>query len=148
MDEKYMRLALEEARKSYESDDVPVGAVMVYHDQVIAKTHNLKHTNQIATHHAEILAISSACKQLNNWHLDECTLYVTMEPCLMCAGAILQSRIKRLVYATTNPKFGYVDSIDHVLNRSENNHEVEVVSGVCKTEAAELLKDFFLEKRN
>lgn len=148
MHEKYMKIALEEAKKSLKHDDIPVGAVIVYKDQIIAKTHNQKELNQNAICHAEILAIEEACKYMNSWYLNECTLYVTMEPCLMCAGAILQSRIKTVVYATKNPKFGYVESIDSVLNNPKNNHTVNIISGICEQNSSFLLKEFFKGKRN
>ena len=114
MDETYMKIALKEAEKSYAIDDVPVGAIIVYQNKIIARAHNTKQKSQIAVNHAEIVAITKACKKLNSWHLDDCTMYVTMEPCLMCAGALLQSRISRLVYATPNLKFGFVESIDSI----------------------------------
>lgn len=147
MDEKFMQLALKEAEKSYKKGDVPVGAVLVFNNKVIAKSHNKKETSKIATRHAEILVIEKSCKKLHTWRLEECTLYVTMEPCLMCAGAILQSRIKRLVYAVENSKFGFVGSIDKILN-DQNNHTVKVESGMCASESQQLLKEFFKEKRD
>ncbi len=147
MHEKYMKIALEEAKKSLEHDDIPVGAIIVYKDKIICKAHNKKELNKDATQHAEILAIKAACHYMNSWYLNECTLYVTMEPCLMCAGAILQSRIKQVVYSTKNPKFGYIDSIDSILNYSKNNHKVEIISGICEQESSDLLKSFFKDKR-
>ena len=116
MDEYYMHEALKEAKKSYKADDVPVGAIIVMNNKIIAKAHNKKEKHKNAIEHAEILAISKACKKLNTWHLEKCTIYVTLEPCLMCAGALIQSRIGKLVYATNNEKFGYVESIDNILN--------------------------------
>ena len=109
MDRKYMEEALIEARKSLELDEVPIGAVIVYNGEIIARAHNLKEHNKSAIAHAEIIAIEEACKVIGDWRLSECTLYVTVEPCLMCCGAIIQSRIKRLVYAASNAKFGYVE---------------------------------------
>lgn len=147
MHEKYMKIALEEAERALEHGDIPVGALIVYNDQIISQTHNKKEINKDATQHAEILAIQSACNYMDSWYLNECTLYVTMEPCLMCAGAILQSRIKRVVYGAKNPKFGYIESIDSVLNRPENNHMVEIISEICEEESSRLLKTFFKDKR-
>lgn len=147
MDETYMKIALKEAEKSYAIDDVPVGAIIVYQNKIIARAHNTKQKSQIAVNHAEIVAITKACKKLNSWHLDDCTMYVTMEPCLMCAGALLQSRISRLVYGTPNLKFGFVESIDSILNNGKNNHKIEICSGVCKEESEKMLKDFFKAKR-
>lgn len=148
MDEKYMNIALEEALKSYKKGDVPVGAIIVYKNKIIAKAHNCKEQNKNAIEHAEILAISQACKKLKTWHLEECTIYVTLEPCLMCAGALIQSRIGKLVFATENEKFGYVGSISNVLNNKNNNHHPLVMSGICKEESQKLLKNFFKDKRN
>lgn len=148
MHEKYMKIALEEAKRSLDHDDIPVGAVIVYKEKVISKAHNEKELNKDATQHAEILAIQEACNYMNSWYLNECTLYVTMEPCLMCAGAILQSRIKQVVYGTKNPKFGYIDSIDSILDHQKNNHKVDIVSGICEQESSELLKSFFKDKRS
>jgi len=146
MDNKYMEEALIEARKSFELDEVPIGAVIVYDNNIIARAHNLKEHNKSATAHAEILAIEEACNRVGDWRLNECTLYVTVEPCLMCCGAILQSRIKRTVYAVSNAKFGYVESIGQILNDERNNHFV-VVDKIENKEAAELLQSFFQKKR-
>jgi tRNA(adenine34) deaminase len=148
MDEKYMNIALEEAYKSYEKGDVPVGAVVVYKNEIIARAHNCKEQNKNAVEHAEILAISQACQKLNTWHLEECTIYVTLEPCLMCAGALIQSRIGKLVFATENEKFGYVGSISNVLNNKSNNHHPIIINGICKEKSQKLLKEFFKDKRN
>ena len=148
MDEKYMNIALEEAYKSYEKGDVPVGAVVVYKNEIIARAHNCKEQNKNAVEHAEILAISQACQKLNTWHLEECTIYVTLEPCLMCAGALIQSRIGKLVFATENEKFGYVGSISNVLNNKNNNHHPIIIDGICKEKSQKLLKEFFKDKRN
>lgn len=148
MDEKYMNIALEEAYKSYEKGDVPVGAVVVYKNEIIARAHNCKEQNKNAVEHAEILAISRACQKLNTWHLEECTIYVTLEPCLMCAGALIQSRIGKLVFATENEKFGYVGSISNVLNNKSNNHHPIIINGICKEKSQKLLKEFFKDKRN
>lgn len=143
---EYMGLALEEAKKSLKKGDVPVGAIIVKNDKIIARAHNQKEKHKIATYHAEIIAIEKACKKLKSWHLDDCELYVTLEPCLMCAGAILQSRISRLIYATANQKFGYVSSIDSILNQ-KNNHKVEIVSEIKSEESQKMLIDFFKNKR-
>ena len=143
---QYMEMALEEAKKAYKKGDVPVGAVIVKNGKVIAKAHNKKETNKVSTHHAEILVIEKACKKLKNWRLTGCEMYVTLEPCLMCAGAILQSRIEKLYFATSNEKFGYVSSIDNILNQ-KNNHKVEIHEGMCKEESRKLLVSFFENKR-
>ena len=108
--------ALKEAELAYKNGDVPVGAVLVYDNKIIAKNHNRKEVNKNAIDHAEILVIKEACEYFKNWHLEECTLYITLEPCLMCAGAIIQSRIKRIVYATSSPKFGYIESLNKLNN--------------------------------
>jgi len=142
-----MEIALKEAKKSYKKGDVPVGAVIVENGKVISKAHNEKEKKKNAVKHAELLAISRACKKKKNWHLDNCEMYVTLEPCLMCAGALIQSRIKKLVFATKSEKFGYVESIEPILNNEKNNHKIEIYSGVCAEESQQLLKDFFKEKR-
>ena len=139
-DNYYMNIALQEAKKAYNCDEVPVGAVIVYQDKIIAKSFNRKNLDNIATYHAEIIAIEKACKYLNSWYLDECTLYTTVEPCMMCTGAIIQSRIKRVVYGTNNDAFGYLSKI--------NNQKIEITSGILKKDCVTLLSDFFKNKRD
>lgn len=145
-DEYYMKQALKEAEKAEKKGDVPVGAIIVYKNKILAKSHNQKQYKKNAIYHAEILAIEKACKKIKSWYLDECTLYVTLEPCLMCAGAIIQSRIKKIVYATSSPKFGYISSIDKIQNK-KNNHIPKIEKGICEEQASILLKKFFKDKR-
>lgn len=147
MDELYMRKALDMANKGFKKNDVPVGCIIVKNDQVIAKAYNTKNIKNCSINHAEILAIKKACKRLGTWHLDDCILYVTMEPCLMCCGAIIQSRIKRVVYGAKCDKFGYVCSVGEVLNSKKNNHRVDVAGGVLEGECSLILKRFFSNKR-
>ena len=146
-DYKFMNVALREAKKNMHSLDIPVGAVIVKNNKIISFAHNKKEKNKISTYHAEILTINKACKKINSWYLNDCTLYVTMEPCMMCCGAIIQSRIKRVVYATENPKFGYAGSLENLLQNEKNNHFVEITSGICKNESSELLKEYFKNLR-
>ena len=145
MDCKYMKLALTEAEKSQETDDVPVGAVIVRNNKVISKAHNRKEYTQIVTGHAEILAIEKACKRNGNWRLDDCTIYVTLEPCLMCYGAILQSRISKIVYAVPSPKYGFTNYIDNSLKKKD---KITIVCGIYEEKSQKMLKEFFEEKRN
>lgn len=140
--EKYMLLALKEAEKAFKKNEVPVGCVIVKDDKVIAKAHNLRQTKKSVLGHAEILAIEKASKKLNSWILEDCTIYVTLEPCPMCAGTILQSRIKRLVFAANEPKFGACGSVINLFEK-KFNHEVEVIPNVLQEESAKLLKNFF-----
>lgn len=146
--EKYMRLALKEAQKAYDNKDVPVGCVIVINDKVIAKAHNERHNKKDALGHAEVIAIKKACKKLNSWILEDATIYVTLEPCLMCAGAILNARIKKLVYATPEPKFGVIESVTNVLDNPKFNHIVEIEKGVLQEESSTILKSFFKEIRS
>lgn len=139
-DEYYMNLALEEAKKAYLNDEVPVGSVIVHKDKVIASAFNRKNLDNIATYHAEILAIEEACKVIGSWYLDECILYTTVEPCMMCTGAIIQSRIKKIVYGTNNDAFGYLSKID--------NNKIEITREILKDECTKILSDFFKSKRN
>lgn len=144
--EKYMKEALKEARKAYKNGDVPIGAIIVKNDKIIARAHNTKENKKDAIRHAEINVISKACKKINNWHLDDCELYVTVEPCLMCIGAIIQSRIPKLVFGTHNNKFGYVESVESIF-KNKNNHTPIIISGVCEEECKQIMVDFFKEKR-
>ncbi len=147
-DEEYMLEAIKEAKKAADLGEVPIGAIITCENKIIARGFNKKESSKIATEHAEIVAINEACKKINDWRLSQCTIYVTVEPCLMCCGAILQSRIKRLVYGTNNTKFGYVESIDKTLNSSKNNHKVEITSGILEEECRKLIQQFFKQKRN
>lgn len=144
----YMNLALKEAKKSYDKDEVPVGCIIVKDNQIIARAHNTRQHSKNVFNHAEVIAINKASKKLNSWMLDGATLYVTLEPCLMCSGAILQSRIKRLVFATPEPKFGSVGSIINVFDDNNKfNHKIEIVRGICQEESSNLLKEYFRQKR-
>lgn len=145
----FMKEALKEAKKAYLKEEVPVGCVIVYNNEIIARAHNTRHKNKSALDHAEILAIKKANKKLNAWMLDAATIYVTLEPCLMCAGAIFQSRIKRVVYAASEPKFGAFGSILDVSSPEYRfNHKVELTKGILEAEASLLLKTFFKEIRS
>ena len=146
-DIKYMQMALAEARKAYQRAEVPIGAVVVCNDQVVGRGFNLREQTQDPTSHAEMIALREAAKNEASWRLEDCQLYVTLEPCPMCAGAILQSRIKRLVYGASDPKAGAVRSLYQLLDDHRFNHQVEVEAGVLEKESAQLLKDFFRELR-
>ena len=146
-DIKYMKMALAEARKAYQRAEVPIGAVVICNDQVVGRGFNLREQTQDPTSHAEVIALKEAAKNEASWRLEDCQLYVTLEPCPMCAGAILQSRIKRLVYGASDPKAGAVNSLYQLLNDERFNHQVEVEAGVMEKEAAQLLKDFFRDLR-
>ncbi len=146
-DEEYMRLALDLAREAELIDEVPVGAIAVRDGEIIAKAYNTRQTSKCATHHAEILAIEQACRTLGGWRLPGVTLYVTMEPCAMCAGAIINSRIPRVVYGTPDLRFGAFGSkID--LAAVGLNHTPEIVGGVLGDEARDMLSSYFKRKRS
>lgn len=145
--EYYMRLALKEAEKAAAIDEVPVGTVIVQNGKVIARAHNLKEKKMQSTAHAEMLAIQKASRKLNNYYLDDCDLYVTLEPCMMCTGAIVLSRIRTLYYGTADPKGGCTDTLIQVRNIKHLNHHPDVISGVLQPECAEILSSFFREKR-
>jgi len=142
-----MKLALAEAKRAFDKDEVPIGAVICLNGEVIAKAHNLKEEMQLATAHAEILCIEEASKVLNTWHLDDCEMYVTIEPCAMCAGAIVNSRIKKVYYGAPEKKFGAHRSIVNVLENKAFNHFVEVESGIYAEEATMLMQEFFKKLR-
>jgi tRNA(adenine34) deaminase len=148
-DAVWMRLALEEARRALEHDDVPVGAVAVLDGQVIATGHNCREADQDPTAHAEMIALRGAARHIGHWRLEGVTLYCTLEPCAMCAGAMILARLPRLVYATRDPKAGAAGSVMDLLDHPRLNHRVEVVewSGALADEAAQLLVDFFAALR-
>lgn len=137
---QYMDIALKEAKKAFKKKEIPIGAVIVKNGKIISKAYNRKEKKQISVYHAEIIAISRACKKLKNWRLNDCELYVTVEPCMMCCGAILQSRISTVIFGTVNENYGY----SHILKK--NN--VKVISGICKDECQKIIQNFFIEKRN
>lgn len=146
-DIKYMRLAFLEAKKAYQKGEVPVGCVIVQNNEVIAKAHNLRETKKCVIMHAEVNAIVKACKKVDAKFLDGATLYVTLEPCLMCAGTIIQSRIARVVYGASEPKFGVAKSIGNVFQDYPSNHRVIVEGGIMEDEISSLMKQFFKELR-
>jgi tRNA(adenine34) deaminase len=143
----YMRLALQQAEAALAADEVPVGAVIVHEERVIAAAHNQRETLSDPTAHAEMIAITQAAAALEDWRLEECTLYVTLEPCIMCAGAIVLARIPTVVYGATDPKAGAVQSLYHLLNDDRLNHRCQVVPGVLAQPCGELLTRFFQEQR-
>ena len=147
-DQKYMKIALSEAKTAAEIGEIPIGAVLVLDGEIIAKAHNMREIWQDATAHAETIVIREACKKLKRWRLTGATLYVTIEPCPMCAGAIVMSRISRLVYGSPDSKAGAAESLFNVVNNPALNHMVEVTSGVCSEECTQVMKDFFKKKRS
>jgi tRNA(adenine34) deaminase len=147
LDEQFMREALKEANKAFEMKEVPVGCVIVKDNEIIARGYNQRESAQHVFGHAEMMAIDEACKILGSWRLDECTLYVTLEPCVMCAGAMVQSRLKRLVYGAKEPKSGAHESIIELFDRPYN-HQVLITSGILASESSLLMKSFFRELRN
>ncbi|SMD03424.1 tRNA adenosine(34) deaminase TadA [Sporomusa malonica] len=146
-DSYYMGLALVEAKKAYDLGEVPIGAVIVVDGQVVTSAHNMRELWHDATAHAEVIAIRAACKALNRWRLTGATLYVTIEPCPMCAGALIMSRIDRLVYGSPDYKAGAVESLFNVVQNPALNHRMEVTSGVRADECATIMKDFFRQRR-
>ena len=147
-DEFYMGKALEEAKTAYVVGEIPIGAVMIYQKKAIARAYNLRESLPCATAHAELLAIEKACRVLGRWRLSGCTLYVTCEPCPMCAGAIVNSRLDRVVYGCADPKAGAVRSLFQLADSPLLNHRAAVTAGVRADECAALLKDFFRRKRD
>lgn len=145
--EKYMREALKQAKKAYALGEVPIGCVIVYQDKIIGRGYNRRKTDKNTLSHAEITAIRKASKYMGDWRLEECTLYVTLEPCQMCAGAIVQARIPEVVMGCMNPKAGCAGSILNILDMPEFNHQVKITSGVLQEECSNMLKTFFSELR-
>ena len=137
MNEYYMNLAIKEAKKALKYNEVPVGAIIVKEGRIISKAHNKKETKTDVTKHAEMIAISKASKKLKNWRLDNCEIYVTMEPCMMCSGAIEQSRISKIIYGTKNENYGY----------TENLKNIQIISQVCEDICKELVQSFFKKRR-
>lgn len=146
-DEALMRMALREAAAALDHDDVPVGAVVAYRGRAIGRGHNQREQLHDPTAHAEMIAISAAAAHLHSWRLDHCTLYVTLEPCVMCAGAMVLARLPRLVYATDDPKAGACGSVYDVVRDRRMNHRIEVCGGVLAADGAALLRAFFREQR-
>lgn len=145
--EKFMKEALKEAQKAYEKLEVPVGAVIVKDGKIIARGHNLKETKKDTTRHAEIIAIEKASKKLGAWRLLDCEMYVTLEPCSMCAGAMINSRIKKLYIGAIDEKTGAVGSVLNLLEDYKFNHNIEVEKGILKEDCEKILKDFFKDLR-
>ena len=146
-DEYYMKLAIVEAKKAFTKEEVPVGAIIVYQDKIIARGHNLRETKKSVLGHAEINAIAKATKKLNQKFLDDCILYVTLEPCLMCAGAIQAARIKKVIYSAKEPKFGCLESQGNVYQSFKGNHDVQVIGGLLEEVTSQMMKDFFKKIR-
>lgn len=147
LDEQYMRIAIDQAKIAQENGDVPIGAVIVHNGQVIAKAYNQREQLQDPTAHAEIIALTQAAAALENWHLHGCTMYVTLEPCCMCAGALVLARIDRLVYGCADPKTGACGSLYNIVQDERLNHRLEVASGVLADECSQLLQKFFENRR-
>lgn len=143
----FMREAIQEAKKALEKKEVPIGAVIVKDGEIIAAAHNLRETEQSAVAHAEILAIQQACDQLGTWRLEGATLYVTLEPCPMCAGALVMSRVDRVVFGASDPKAGCAGTFMNLLEDSRFNHQCMVVPGVLEEECGQMLTDFFRDLR-
>ena len=146
-EEKWMKAAIKEAKKAYEKWEVPIGAIIVKDDKIIARAHNLRETKKQACAHAEILAIQKACTKLKAWRLEDCDLYVTLEPCPMCAGALINARIRNLYVGAYDKKGGAVGSVLNLLEDYTFNHKVNVFESICEEECSLLLKDFFQEIR-
>ncbi|MFS0749689.1 tRNA adenosine(34) deaminase TadA [Oceanobacillus sp. 1P07AA] len=146
-DELFMAAAIREARRAWILNEVPIGAVIVHEGEIIGKGFNLRESMQATLTHAELLAMQEANNEIGSWRLEDCTLYVTLEPCPMCAGAIVQSRMKRVVYGAPDPKAGCAGSLMNLLNEPQFNHQVEVTSGILEQQCSTILKEFFKELR-
>ena len=146
-DEQFMQLAIESAKIAEENGDVPIGAIIVHNDTIIAKAYNQREQLQDPTAHAEIIALTQAAAALENWHLNGCTIYVTLEPCPMCAGALVLSRMDRLVYGCDDPKTGACKSLYNIVQDDRLNHRLEVTSGVLADECSQILQEFFERRR-
>lgn len=147
MQEQFMKEALKEAKKAYNKLEIPVGAIIVKDGKIIARAHNIKEEKQDTTKHAEIIAIQKASKKLETWRLNDCEMYVTLEPCAMCAGAIIQARLKKLYIGTMDQKTGACGSVLNLLQDFKFNHIVELETGILKEDCEQILKNFFKELR-
>ena len=147
-DEKYMKEAIRQAKKASALDEVPIGCVIVSGGKIVARGYNRRNTDKNTLSHAEMIAIKKASKKTGDWRLEECTMYVTLEPCQMCAGAIVQSRMKRVVIASMNPKAGCAGSVLNLLQMAAFNHQVEIEQGVLEEQCSSMLSDFFRELRS
>ncbi|MGN0393739.1 MAG: tRNA adenosine(34) deaminase TadA [Coprococcus sp.] len=145
--EKYMNAAIKLAKKAYANGDVPIGCVIVKDDKIIARGYNKRNMKKTTLAHAELLAIEQASKKLGDWRLEECTMYITLEPCQMCAGAIVQARIPRVVIGCMNPKAGCAGSILNLLDIKQFNHQVEITRGINEELCSQMMKDFFSDLR-
>ena len=137
MHEYYMNIALKEAKKALKHNEIPVGAVIVKNNKIVSKGYNKKEKTKNVTQHAEIIAITKACKKIKNWRLDNCDIYITMEPCMMCCGAIQQSRIKKIIYGVGNENYGYANKLKNV----------EIISQICEKECKSIIQNFFKKRR-
>ena len=146
-DERYMKEAIKQAKKAYALGEVPIGCVIVYQDQIIGRGYNRRTIDKNTIAHAEMMAIKKASKKMDDWRLEDCTMYVTLEPCQMCSGAIVQSRMKKVVIGCMNPKAGCAGSILNLLQMEEFNHHVEIEIGVLGEECSQMMKQFFKELR-
>lgn len=147
MDEKYMKEAIRQAKKAYKLDETPIGCVIVCEGKIIGRGYNRRNTDKSPLAHAELSAIKKASRKLGDWRLEECTLYVTLEPCQMCAGAIIQARVPRVVVGCMNPKAGCAGSVLNLLNVAAFNHQAELTTGVLEEECSALMTGFFRELR-
>lgn len=145
---KYMRQAITQAKKAYKLDEVPIGCVIVYEGKVIGRGYNRRNTDKTTLGHAEITAIKKASKYIGDWRLEDCSIYITLEPCQMCAGAIVQARIPNVIIGSMNPKAGCAGSIINLLNMAEFNHQCKVIRGVLKEDCSNMLTEFFKELRS
>ena len=146
-DEKYMKEAIKQAKKAYKIDEVPIGCVIVYEGKIIARGYNRRNTDKTTLAHAEISAIKKAARVLGDWRLEGCTIYVTLEPCQMCAGAIVQARADRVVIGCMNPKAGCAGSVINLLQMKQFNHQTELAKGICEEECSTILSEFFKKLR-
>lgn len=146
-EKKYMREAIRQAKKAAEAGDVPIGCVIVADDKIIARAYNQRNKKKTTLAHAELLAIQKASKKTGDWRLEECTMFITLEPCQMCAGAIVQARIPKVVIGAMNPKAGCAGSVLNILQVEQFNHQVEIQKGILEEECSQMLSDFFRELR-